>query len=552
VSGIKNVGQPHISLRGTSAHFRDKRWESHTALRIGRLTNLECVLDHPSISRSHAEVVITDQGWVIRDLGSTNGSFVNGVRVGRTDQKLRLSDVVRCGDVFLQVTALDQGGRSRLKTSGSFVRIQATVQRSWEQTVEVLGPLQQLAPGQGKEFLALLRAGYHLTRIESLEELLKSLLDDTVAVFQAQRASILLADENTGRLTLCARSMADPTSRSERHFSRTLAECCFNQGESLLCRDVNMDQALRASQSVAQGGMASIICGLLRSPRKTLGVLHLDRSPLQPAFNQEDFLLADAIAANISVGIESAKLVAKQRDLFLHTVTALAQAIEMRDHHTGSHTQRVTAYSLMLAEELRLSSAERQQLRIATPLHDIGKIAIDDAILRKPGKLTALEFEQMKHHVTKGAAILETIPELVPMIPIIRSHHERWDGTGYPDKLKADKIALMARIVAVADAFDAMTTDRPYRKGMSPEHALEELEDNAGTQFDPDCVEAFLRLRTHVLNLIERESSILPLIVGSASTEPLLQVLAACENKALNHRDTEEIAEEGAVSRSSL
>jgi HD-GYP domain-containing protein (c-di-GMP phosphodiesterase class II) len=165
-------------------------------------------------------------------------------------------------------------------------------------------------------------------------------------------------------------------------------------------------------------------------------------------------------------------------------------------------------------------------------LHDIGKIAIDDAILRKPGKLTVLEFEQMKQHVVKGAAILETIPDLAPMIPIIRSHHECWDGTGYPDKLAANDIALMARIVAVADAFDAMTTDRPYRKCMSPEKALEELEDKAGTQFDPECVEAFLRLKSHVLQLIERESSILPLIVGSAGTQPLKHVLGMLEANA--------------------
>src|SRR5581483_9280248 len=156
--------------------------------------------------------------------------------------------------------------------------------------------------------------------------------------------------------------------------------------------------------------MASVLCVLLRTPRKKLGVLHLDRSPWQKPFSKDDLYLADALAANVSAGIESAQLFRKQRELFLDTITILAQAVEMRDSYTGGHTHRVSTYSLLLADELRMSPADVELVRIGTPLHDIGKIGIDDAILRKPDKLTPAEFEIMKSHTVKGAEIINTVP----------------------------------------------------------------------------------------------------------------------------------------------
>src|SRR5437868_2053603 len=150
-----------------------------------------------------------------------------------------------------------------------------------------------------------------------------------------------------------------------------------------------------------------------------------------------------------------------QRELLLATVEKLAGAIELRDASTGAHSQRVTRFALLVGGQLRLSAADLEWIAFGTPLHDLGKIGIADAILRKPGKLTPAEFEQMKLHTVKGAAILESINALHAIIPIVRHHHERWDGTGYPDGLSEEQIARTARIVAVADAFDAMTSDRP-------------------------------------------------------------------------------------------
>jgi HD-GYP domain-containing protein (c-di-GMP phosphodiesterase class II) len=519
------VSNRQVALCGISPEVEGLRWESTTLLRIGRQGSFDVVLQHPSVSRQHAEVVVRGQGCAVRDLGSHAGTFLNGVPVGRSYQRVQDEDVLQCGDLALRILITEgeaqlsikpetaapaihiEAGEAHLKTSGTFLRIQASAEHTWGQALDAppLPRAQQLA--KGTHLLGLLRMGHNLCHVGSLDELLQSILDDAVVVLDAQRGCVILDDETTGRLDLHAVSFSKRPMSSSRIFSRTLAGHCFSQGQSLLCRDVRVERDLCEAGSISHGAMSSIICALLRSPRQRLGVLHLDRGPLQEPFTAEDFQLADAIAASISYGIENARLLQSQRELFLQTVSALAQSVEMRDQYTGNHTQRVTQYALMLAHELQLPAGERQQIQIATPLHDIGKIAIDDAVLRKPGRLTAEEFEQMKTHVVRGAAILETIPGLRAMIPIIRNHHERWDGTGYPDRLVGEAIPRMARIVAVADAFDAMTSDRPYRRALTPGEAFQELEAKSGTHFDPECVAAFLRLRPRVEAMLTRPGS---------------------------------------------
>jgi putative nucleotidyltransferase with HDIG domain len=237
-------------------------------------------------------------------------------------------------------------------------------------------------------------------------------------------------------------------------------------------------------------------------------VLHLDRGPLDDPFAEADLYMADSLAAALALGVERLRMVDRQQELFVHTVTALAQAVEVRDLYTGDHTHRVTAYALLLAEELGIPADQRQILRAAAALHDIGKIGVDDHVLRKPGRLTPAEYEQMKTHVTRGAEIIQMVPGLAWALPVVRGHHERWDGTGYPDRLAGEDIPLLARVVGVADAFDAMTSDRPYRPGMSVAQAFDELGAGSGKQFDPRCVEAFVRARPRVEALLAQEAEL--------------------------------------------
>ncbi|MFL5341622.1 MAG: HD domain-containing phosphohydrolase [Gemmataceae bacterium] len=486
-----------IRLRGISGDIKGKVWEADSILRAGRLGSLEIVLDDSSVSRKHAELKHSTSGWMVRDLESTNGTFVNGVRISTEDRPLRSRDIVQFGKVAMIVELNESAGA--VAPPEEQMMVEATSHQSWEEAFTGLAFDRNRCPRPGEQLLALLRAGHHLVHLESETELLHSILNDAVAVLDAQRGAIVLADPADNKLQL--RALAGDSS-GRFHFSHKLAQRCFTGGESILCGSVEEDPELKLAQSIADGAMASVLCVLLRTPRKRLGVLHLDRNFWQKPFNEDDLHLADALASNVSMGIEVSQLVRRQRDLFFNTITVLAQAVELRDEYTGGHTTRVTNYSLLLGQQLNLPNTELELLRIGTPLHDIGKIGIDDAILRKPGKLTPAEYEAMKLHTVKGEAIISTIPDLHKVKPIVRSHHERWDGTGYPDKLAGDNIPLLARIVAVADAFDAMTSNRPYhadKKGKPPEVAFAEVQKQAGHQFDPVCATAFLDIQEQVM-----------------------------------------------------
>jgi HD-GYP domain-containing protein (c-di-GMP phosphodiesterase class II) len=486
-----------ITLCGVSPPAQGVWWAADQGFQIGSAEDVKVVLRDPSVRGRHAEVLPTEAGWVLYDLARTPETVVNGLVVPPTGRLLRLQDVIRCGNASLQVAALDAPGQPTIRTSGALLKVQGVLHRSWEQSLETWAQQEGPSPATGKHLRTLLRAGYHFCHGAPLDALMQSVLDDTVAELNAQRGCILLADGD-GELKLRTVSLGGKGARAVKCYSRTLARRSFQRGESLLCRDVSLDEELQEGQSTRLFNMASIVCALLRSPRQRLGVLHLDRTPQRPPFTEADFFLADALAAAVSAAIESALLVEEQRALFQNTVAALARAVELRDRYTGTHTQRVTDYSVLLARELGLSAGEEQQIRVGTPLHDIGKIGISDAILQKPGRLSAAEFEQMKSHTVTGALMLASIPGMGPMIPIVRHHHERWDGAGYPDGLAGEAIPTLARIVAVADAFDAMTSDRPYRPALPPAAAFAEILAQAGSQFAPACARAFARLRPHI------------------------------------------------------
>ena len=189
--------------------------------------------------------------------------------------------------------------------------------------------------------------------------------------------------------------------------------------------------------------------------------------------------------------VEDLKRAAEEnRSLFMNSIQMIAGAVDEKDPYTRGHSDRVTKYSVLLATELGLSEAEVDKVRIAAQLHDVGKIGIEDAVLKKPGALTPEEYEIMKTHTSKGANILRPVEHLKDMLPGIELHHESLDGRGYPYGLKGDQIPLMARIITVADTFDAMTTNRPYQAAMETEYVVKRIRSMAGTKFDPQVVAA--------------------------------------------------------------
>mgnify|MGYP005838645849 CR=1 FL=1 len=183
----------------------------------------------------------------------------------------------------------------------------------------------------------------------------------------------------------------------------------------------------------------------------------------------------------------------ENKELFVNSIRMIATAIDAKDPYTKGHSERVCAYSLAIGKELGLSNVELEEIRVSAMLHDVGKIGIDDRVLRKPTALNEDEFSMIKSHPFKGAQIMEPVPQLKKIIPGIKYHHENWSGGGYPDGLKGEDIPLIARIIAISDTFDAMTTDRPYQKAMSPKYAAEKIRSLTSKRFDPKIVEAFLK-----------------------------------------------------------
>jgi putative nucleotidyltransferase with HDIG domain len=558
-----------IRLKGMNGSIKGRTWESSELLRIGRLDPLEIVLEDSSVSRYHAEVRATDRGWRVRDLGSTNGTRLNGVRLGNGQWPLRIRDLLQFGEVAFIVESLhEENGReagsgrhgtvsapapaSAAPTPARPVptvppappvapslalaagipedmQLDGTSRPSWDEALNNIAFDSNHRPRAGEQLLALIRASHNLVHLEREDDLLHSTLKDAVGVLEAQRGAFVLADgeDDTLRLRAIVTGRGQPRAalagRGEPggrfQFSQSLANRCFSRGESILCHKADEDPELAMAKSIAEGAMASVMCVLLRTPRKKLGVMHLDRGPWQKPFTMEELHLADALAASVSAGIECATLLRKQRDLFVDTITMLADVVEMRDEYTGGHTQRVTNYSLLLAERLNLPIADMDLVRTGTPLHDIGKVGIPDAILCKPDKLTPEEFEIMKTHTTLGAEFIAKVPDLRPVLPIVRSHHERWDGRGYPDALATENIPHLARVVALADAFDAMTSDRPYRKGMPVDVAFGEIEKGKGRQFDPAFAAAFLAIREDIIRTMSHRG-----VLPATSNPELLAV----------------------------
>ncbi len=221
------------------------------------------------------------------------------------------------------------------------------------------------------------------------------------------------------------------------------------------------------------------------------GVMNLEQQ--EPgAFAEEDLLLAHIVANQVAAAIHRCQLVGELEGAFLTTVGVLADAVELQDAYTADHANEVADLAVSVGERMGVSGAELDRLRYGALLHDVGKIGVPGEILRKPGPLTPAERERMDQHTAIGAHMLERIPFLAPVAPLVRSAHERFDGGGYPDGLVGEEAPRGAMIIAACDAFHAMTSNRSYRRAMAHEEAVRELEANSGTQFDPLVVEALV------------------------------------------------------------
>jgi putative nucleotidyltransferase with HDIG domain len=230
----------------------------------------------------------------------------------------------------------------------------------------------------------------------------------------------------------------------------------------------------------------------LRIGERTIGVFEVVREASE--LGDSERRLLETLASQAAIAIENARLFESTQRIYYETLKSLAKALEARDDYTRGHSDRVADLALAIAGELALAEEECHLIYNSALLHDIGKIGVRDEVLLKPRKLTDEEMDVIRKHPTYGCAILGPLKFLGRVAELVGCHHERWDGSGYPAKLRGEEIPLPSRIISVADAYDAMTSSRPYRKALSHDDALDEIEREAGRQLDPTVVQAFLRV----------------------------------------------------------
>lgn len=257
-------------------------------------------------------------------------------------------------------------------------------------------------------------------------------------------------------------------------------------------------RAIRSGEAVlvtdaSAAGFGSELATPIRVDGKPWGILELVHQKLG-GFDFDDLLFADTIAAAVGAAIHRCQLYSELEGTFMRTLAVLSDALEAKDPYTAAHAREVADLSERAARALGMGAEGLRTLRYGALLHDIGKIAIRREILHKPEPLTDAEYEEMKEHTVVGAKMLQRIPYFADVHPLVRASHERWDGDGYPDRLAGEEIPLAARVIAACDAFNAMTSDRPYRAAMDEADAIAELRRGSGRQFDPDVIDVLISL----------------------------------------------------------
>jgi len=345
-----------------------------------------------------------------------------------------------------------------------------------------------------KEVIEPLRTLHDLSKaINStldIEEVVEMVQEKTSSLMGSDRVLILLLDRHKGALKVYSAYGFEEGELWVKWFRdvRPFDHCIVQKGTVITLEEIVPEDDYKELVYVTPV-LADMVFAPLEIKGEAYGLIGVmgDRR----SFTAVELEIFCALGSQSAVAMENANLYRKLRNAFLHTAEALAEAVNSRDPYTGGHTRRVCEYSIKMAGALGLSKREKETLRLASILHDIGKIGIEDAVLRKGGVLTEDEELKMREHPAIGAHILGIVEEMRDVIPGVLHHHEWFDGSGYPGGLKGEDILLQAKIIAIADAYDALTTDRPYRKSMNGEDALEELTADMGTHFAPSLVEIF-------------------------------------------------------------
>ena len=338
----------------------------------------------------------------------------------------------------------------------------------------------------------LSRLGTAIVSYEGIDSLLELIVENTSAALEAQMGSLLLVDGEKQELEVKTSWSANGQRPSAQRMKLGEGIAGWVAKEGRPMRGTGSHAAVGLSDGHGREG--AVLCVPLVTRENTIGVISVLREDAKSQFTEDDQLLLANISSQIAVAIENYRLNLDIERTYVETIMALALAVEAKDPYSAGHSKRVGFYSRQIGELLELDEETLRMLNDAGVLHDIGKIGIKDEILLKPNPLTPDEEKIMQQHAVIGEAIVKPVRSLQRVVSLVRHHHERYDGTGYPSGLKGEEIPLGARILAVADTYDSMVTDRPYRKRLPVDQAKAELKKCAGLQYDPRVVEAFLTI----------------------------------------------------------
>ena len=359
----------------------------------------------------------------------------------------------------------------------------------------------------------------HLHQTLDLDQLIPNIFAEVNKAIKAEAQSIWLVDEEAGIIK--CRFATGPEAETLKGFGVSLAATSIvgtsvSQRESIIIKDAQKDKRRARSADEWTGFVTrSLMTVPLVLKDKSIGAIQAVNKRGGRLFNQEDLDLFRAIADSAALAVNNAQLLAELQNSYDLTLDALSAALDLRDRETEGHSRRVVEYTARLAEQIGLDRETIKNIRRGALIHDIGKIGVPDAVLHKPSSLDAEETKIIRRHPEAGYKMLADIPYLREEVQIVLGHQEKWDGSGYPYGLRGEDIPLGARLFMIADTFDALTSDRPYRQGRPYEIARQLIEEESGKQFDPQAVAAFIavpaeewmQIRVRVMEEIDKRRS---------------------------------------------
>jgi len=469
---------------------------------VGRGPDCDLSLDDDICSRRHARLEVRDGILVANDLQSTNGLYVNWRRVA--SQVLHPGDRVSLGRHVFEVIETGSATDTRSVELETELSADAIIEDyvhldeidrmidspSRPDADETADPVSA-ARKQLRKLHVAYRVCQEIASALDVESLYPLIVENLFSTFEDAERICLFIKHKGGALELVHNVSRHPEAIGE--VSRSVLRRVEEESVGVLATDAASDDRFSHSHSVAIQGLRSLICAPLVTRGKFLGAIYMENCTKVACFTKSELELLTLIANQMAYAIDNAILYRDLQQAFFATIRSLGNALEAKDPYTRGHSARVAHYAVGIGEELGLGAEQVEGLRIAAELHDIGKIAISERIISKKGRLTEEEFEIIKEHPQRGVDILQPIRFLAPVLPFILYHHERFNGKGYPEGLVGEAIPLEARIINLADAFDAMTTQRSYNEPKSFATALAQCQSEAGVSFDAACVAAFER-----------------------------------------------------------